>query len=94
MKFGLSDEIYNKIKKVINKYNYTFKIFGSRARGDFKNNSDLDIAVEGNITPEEKYEVMNDFDLLDIPYTIDLVFFNEITKVELINSIKKDGVIF
>lgn len=94
MKFGLSNEIYGKIKEKINKYDYIFKIFGSRARGDFKKNSDIDIVVEGNITEEQKYQIMNDFDLLDIPYTIDLIFLKEITKTELINSIKKDGVIF
>jgi hypothetical protein len=35
MKFGLSDEIYNKIINIVKKYNYAFKIFGSRARGDY-----------------------------------------------------------
>ena len=37
MKFGLSKDIYNKIKNVVLKYSsYEFKIYGSRARGDFK----------------------------------------------------------
>ena len=50
MKFGLSDDIYEKIKKIADKYNkYKFKIFGSRARGDYRSNSDIDIAIEGNI---------------------------------------------
>ena len=94
MKYGLDDRIYNKIKEKINKYNYTFKIFGSRARGDFKYNSDIDIAIEGDVPEHEKYQIMNDFDLLDIPYTIDLIFLKDIEKLELIDSIKRDGVIF
>ena len=50
MKFGLSEESYNKIKDIVNKYNkYQFKIFGSRARGDYKLASDIDIAVYGNM---------------------------------------------
>ena len=37
MKFGLSEDTYIKLKKVINKYsNYKFKIFGSRARENYK----------------------------------------------------------
>lgn len=94
MKFGLSNNVYDKIKEIINQYEYTFKIFGSRARGDFKNNSDIDIVVEEDVSEEKQYEIINKFDLLDIPYTIDLIFLKSITKEELINSIKRDGVIF
>ena len=95
MKFGLTDETYQKIKDVINKYQeYTFKVFGSRARGDFKHNSDIDIAVEGEINREKQIEIMNSFDLLDIPYMLDIVFICELQKEELIESIKRDGVVY
>ena len=93
MKFGLSKDIYNKIKNVVLKYSsYEFKIYGSRARGDFKNESDVDIAVFGNINEEDKMKILNDFDLLDVPYMIDIVFFNELQKQELITSINKEGI--
>ena len=37
MKYGLSEETYDKIKKVIsNNTNYHFLLFGSRARGNYK----------------------------------------------------------
>lgn len=95
MKFGLTEETYKKIKDVVNKYQeYTFKVFGSRARGDFKNNSDIDIAVEGEVNREKQIEIMNSFDLLDIPYMVDIVFICELQKEELIESIKRDGVIY
>lgn len=95
MKFGLTDETYQKIKDVINKYQeYTFKVFGSRARGDFKHNSDIDIAVEGKVNKEKQIEIMNCFDLLDIPYMVDIVFICELQKEELLESIKRDGVIY
>ena len=93
MKFGLSKDIYNKIKNVVLKYSsYEFKIYGSRARGDFKQESDVDIAVFGNINEEDKMKILNDFDLLDVPYMIDIVFFNELQKQELITSINKEGI--
>lgn len=93
MKFGLSEDTYIKLKKVINKYsNYKFKIFGSRARGDYKNNSDIDIAIEGNINKSEKFNILNDFDMLDIPYTMDIVFIQDINKKEFLESIIKEGV--
>lgn len=93
MKYGLSEETYNKIKNVIKKYsNYEFKIFGSRARGDYKENSDIDIVVINCLDSKAKFNIKNEIDLLDIPYTIDLIFIEDISKKELLESIKKDGV--
>ena len=43
--FGLSNEIIGKINNITNKYSKTFVLFGSRARGDYKKNSDIDIAI-------------------------------------------------
>lgn len=95
MKYGLSKEIYEEIKKVINKFNaYQFKIFGSRARGDYKNNSDIDIVVFGDITEQDKFLILNEFDLINMPYTIDIVFMKNIEKQSLIDSILKEGVDF
>lgn len=95
MKYGLTENTYKKIKEIINKYSeYKFKVFGSRARGDFKTNSDIDIAVEGNISKQKQIEIMNEFDMIDIPYMIDIVFMCELKKDEFIQSIKRDGVLY
>lgn len=94
MKFGLSEEIYIKIKNIIEKYDYTFKVFGSRARGNYRDNSDIDIAIFGNVSNEDEDKIKNDIDSLDIVYTIDLVFINNITKKDLLDSILKEGVEF
>lgn len=95
MKYGLSEISYKKIKEVIDKYsNYEFIVFGSRARGDYKNGSDLDIAVVGNIDEKEQFNILNSFDLLDIPYMIDIVFICKLEKKELIEAIKRDGIKF
>lgn len=90
--FGLSEEVYLKIIEKINKYQNEFLIFGSRAREDYKKNSDIDIAVNGAVTEKEKMMIRNEFDMLDIPYTIDLIFINNIDKKELLESIKREGI--
>ena len=90
--FGLSNEIYYKIIEIIKKHNYNFLIFGSRARGDYKKNSDIDIAIEGIINEKDEMSIRNDFDMLQIPYTIDLVFIYKTEKEELLKSIKKEGI--
>ena len=95
MKHGLSEETYNKIKEVINKNNkYKFVLFGSRARGDYKDTSDIDIAIKENVSREDQYKIMNEMDILYIIYKIDLVFIDNNTKAELLESINRDGVDF
>lgn len=92
MRFGLRDEIYNKIKEIFEKYNYKFVIFGSRARGNYKNNSDVDIAVLGNVSDEDETKIRIELDSIDMEYMIDIVFVNKVTNKELIENIEKEGV--
>ena len=95
MKFGLTEEIYNLIKQVIkNNPEYKFKIFGSRAKGTYKNTSDIDLAIFEDVNKNDEFKIRNEIDMLDIVYKIDLVFVNKDTKKELLESIKKEGVDF
>ena len=95
MKYGLSKEVYEKIKLVLEKNKkYKILLFGSRARGDYKETSDIDLAVLSEISRDEQYKFMNEIDLLDIVYKIDIVFVDSNTKEELVESIKRDGVEF
>lgn len=93
MRFGLSENIYKKIKEIaIKNNNYEFKIFGSRVKNTYKDTSDIDIAIFENVPEEEEYAIRNQFDLLDIIYKIDLVFIHKNTKKEFLEEIKKEGV--
>ena len=93
MKFGLRDEIYIRIEKITKKYKYKFVVFGSRARGDYKNNSDIDIAISGVVSEKDETEIRNEFDLIDMEYLLDIVFINQLTNKELIENIEKEGVL-
>ena len=75
---------------IVKKYKYDFYIFGSRARGDYKKNSDIDIAIYGEVTDKEEFYIRNDFDIINIQYTVDLIFVNKIEKQQLLDSIKKE----
>lgn len=69
-------------------------LFGSRARGDNKPKSDIDIAVYGNLDYREKaafYSYVNDE--METLLKFDIVFVNENTSDELIQNINKDGVV-
>ena len=93
MKYGLEEGIQKQIKNIVNQYGqFKFKLFGSRARGDYKRTSDIDIAIFENVDKEQEYKIRDEFDKLDIIYKIDLVFVNENIKKELLSSIIRDGV--
>ena len=94
-KFGLSEDTYKQIKEIINKYNqYEFRIFGSRAKGNYKKTSDIDIAVFGEIDEKTRYKILDEFDCLNIIYDVDVVFVDTKLRKEMLESILKEGVKF
>ena len=67
-------------------------LFGSRARGDYRKNSDIDIAVLGEVLDDDKDKIRSDFDALVIPYMLDILFVSELKNIKLIENIKTEGV--
>lgn len=95
-KFGLSINIINDIVTIIKKYEEVecVKIYGSRAREDYKETSDIDIALFGNdLTHTINTKIYFELDGLYIPYKFDVVNFNSLSdNNELRNNILKEGV--
>lgn len=89
--YGLSNELLNELKKIEFKINKKIVIFGSRARGDYKENSDIDIAIIERVSQDEKYEIMNEFDKIDSELKIDLIFIQNIENKKFLDSIKREG---
>ena len=90
MKYGISLDIYNEIIKVFKKYDSIKEVylFGSRARGDYKKTSDIDIAIKTN--EDIKLKVLRDLENLRCIYTFDVVDIDNISG-ELKNNIMNDG---
>ncbi|NBP02721.1 MAG: nucleotidyltransferase domain-containing protein [Proteobacteria bacterium] len=68
------------IWEIIKQYPYQFYIFGSRIKGTAKKFSDLDICVKGPISRIELFNLKSDFDDSDLPYKIDLSWWDDCTK--------------
>lgn len=92
MRFGLNEEMMDQIYAIIHRYRYDFYMFGSRARGDYRKNSDIDIAVLGEVLDDDKDKIRSDFDALVIPYMLDILFVSELKNIKLIENIKTEGV--
>ena len=92
---GLSQETYSKIKKIIDKYpEAKFKLFGSRARGDFKYNSDIDLAIINYLEEDVENKIRNEIFMLETLYKIDLVILKKCSNNKLIQNIENEGVDF
>lgn len=96
LKFGLDESIINKIIEILKKYEEvsSAKIFGSRARGNHRNSSDIDIALFGdNLTHAINTKIFFEIDNLYLPYKIDLINFNTLKSDDkLKENILKEGV--
>ena len=96
--FGLNENIIEDIVNILKKYEEveSAKIFGSRARGDYRKASDIDIALFGeNLTSSINTKIFFDIDDLYLPYKIDLINFNSISSDNKIrDNILKEGVEF
>jgi uncharacterized protein len=97
MKYGLSPETIAKIHSVFARFPPLEKaiLYGSRAKGNFKPGSDLDLTLFGpNLTPDLRSQIASDLDDLLLPYTIDLSFLSEISHPDLLDHIHRVGLVF
>jgi uncharacterized protein len=94
--FGLTPQTVEKIGGVFARYPQLEKavLYGSRAKGNYKNGSDIDITLFGRLEHGDLLKIMDELDDLLLPYTIDLSLFSEITHEGLIEHIKRVGVVF
>lgn len=67
------------IKDILSKYPYSFYAFGSRVTGKAKQYSDLDLCFKDNIKDLELFNIREDFEESDLPYTVDLINWNTIS---------------
>lgn len=68
-------------------------IYGSRAKGTYKNGSDIDFAIWTDDS-KNSYRISWELDELDMPYMFDVTDYKSLTHQELKNSIDNDGKLF
>lgn len=94
--FGLTKNIIDSFKKIFSKYPEIEKacIFGSRAKGNFKETSDIDIVLYCNsLTHTINTKIFYDLENLYLIYKIDLINFNTFKDDDrLKENILKEGV--
>lgn len=98
MKFGLKETTIQKICGVFADYPQVEKavIYGSRAKGNYKNGSDIDLTLYGgkDLTLNILSKMLREIDDLLFPYTIDLSIFHNLSDPDFIEHIQRVGMVF
>ena len=97
MRYGLSNISASRILNVLASIPAIERavLYGSRARGNYHNGSDIDMTLEGpTLTFSDLCLVYNRLDELMLPYHFDLSIKRYITNEALLSSINEEGCIF
>ena len=94
MSFGLPEALIEKITNILQNHSEVEEalIYGSRAKGNYREGSDIDMVLKGKLLTEEiRNQIFWEIDELNSPYTLDLSIYHQITSQELIQHIDRVG---
>ncbi len=95
--YGLKDKTVRQLKSIFNDQQDIEKVvlYGSRAKGNFREGSDIDLTVFGkNLSLKTIYNVEEKIEELLLAYHIDLSIYDQIDNPDLIEHIERVGQIF
>jgi predicted nucleotidyltransferase len=95
MKFGLTEHTLQLIINCISNFTAidSAVLYGSRAKGNFKDGSDIDISLKGkNLTLKDVLKLENEIDDLLLPYKFDISIYQQINNQDLIEHIDRLGI--
>ena len=95
MQYGLSDQTLDELGYIFGKYTGIKQVilYGSRAKGNFKTGSDIDLSLKTDDTfsHTQLLRIGNDFDDSDIPYFVDVSIYDDIRNPDLKAHIDRVG---
>jgi len=96
MRFGLKETVVEQINALCQKYSAIEQviIYGSRAKGNYKPGSDIDLTIVGEIDLSTMFKLEDEIDDLLLPYMIDLSVMKKIENPDLIEHIQRVGQVF
>lgn len=97
MEYGLKENTILRIQSVLANFPEIEEVilYGSRAKGTYKNGSDIDLTLKGKqLTLTILGKVDEQLDDLLLPYTFDLSIYHQINSPELLDHMNRVGKLF
>jgi predicted nucleotidyltransferase len=94
---GLTDVTVAQIHEALARHPEVEKavLYGSRAKGNFKPGSDVDLTLLGaGVTSKILGQIQDELEDGPLPYTFDLSILAQITQADLMDHIRRVGVVF
>ena len=94
MPYGLSDRDMSVIQRIFSKYPEVQRvnIFGSRALGNFRSGSDIDLAIlDDNVSAKVIRSIIAEFEDSNLPYRVDVLHYPSLQHQELREHIMRVG---
>ena len=94
MPYGLQQKTIQEINAIFANYTNIDEavLYGSRAKGNYKPGSDIDLTLKGKgLNLEQLNKISIDLDNLLLPYTFDLSIFHQVSNRDLIDHIERIG---
>ncbi len=94
---GLTDETVAQIHHALARFPEVEKavLYGSRAKGNFKPGSDIDLTLLGaEVTPKILGQIQGELEDGTLPYLFDLSIFAQIKQADLLEHIQRVGLVF
>ena len=91
--FGLDSSTIAKIQDVLRRYHEIEKavIYGSRAKGNYREGSDIDLTLLGNVNTKIVAKVLDELDESFLPYTFDISAYDSLKNDKLREHIDRVG---
>lgn len=92
--FGLSARTLDQLRGVLSRHTGIQRaiVYGSRAKGDFRPGSDIDLTLDApGLMFDELLRINGELDDLMLPYTIDLSLLKQIDNPSLLSHIERVG---
>jgi len=95
--YGLKTDVLKQLQLVFEQYPSIRRVilYGSRAKGNYRQGSDIDLTLEGeelDLSILQKIE--DDLDDLLLPYKLDVSLLKHIKNNDLLDHIKGVGIVF
>jgi len=95
MLYGLPDETLHTLNSIFLRYHDIKQaiLYGSRAKGNYRNGSDIDLALKtgADFSFSDLLRIGNDFDDSDLPYFVDVSIYDTISNPDLKAHIDRVG---